>query len=99
MHKADVNALWDGSTTTGPHGEWYHHPEDDRLGRVEEGCSRRSALPGGAAVLSIVYCYSRLPEIKYRGFAISLLFANKVSARKFKSTVVDRTSPFLALLH
>jgi len=45
------------------------------------------------------YCYSRLPEIKYRGFAISLLFANKVSARKFKSTVVDRTSPFLALLH
>jgi len=51
MHKADVNALWDGSTTTGPHGEWYHHPEDDRLGRVEEGCSRRSALPGSCGSL------------------------------------------------
>jgi hypothetical protein len=61
--------------------------------------ARGALLYLGAAVLSIVYCYSRLPEIKYRGFAISLLFANKVSARKFKSTVVDRTSPFLALLH
>lgn len=45
----------------------------------------------GTAILSIIYCYFRLPETKGRTFAqLDLLFEHKVSARNFKTTRVDQ---------
>ncbi|KIX98096.1 uncharacterized protein Z520_06176 [Fonsecaea multimorphosa CBS 102226] len=45
---------------------------------------------GGLCFLCATYCYFRLPEPKGRTFAeLDVLFDQKVSARKFKSTVVD----------
>lgn len=39
----------------------------------------------------LIWCYFRLPETKDRAFGeIDLLFENRVSARKFSSTSVDR---------
>ena len=47
----------------------------------------------GTNLLCNVWCYFRLPETKDRSFGeIDLLFENKISARKFKSTKVDRES-------
>jgi SP family general alpha glucoside:H+ symporter-like MFS transporter len=44
----------------------------------------------GFCVLTILYCYFRVPETKGRSYAeIDILFNNKVSARKFKSTKLD----------
>lgn len=41
----------------------------------------------------LTWCYFRLPETKDRSFGeIDLLFENRVSARKFSSTTVDRES-------
>jgi hypothetical protein len=46
---------------------------------------------GGMAFLCIVWSYFRLPEMKGRTYGeLDTLFAEKVSARKFKSTVVDQ---------
>ncbi|KAK6369724.1 hypothetical protein LTS17_009174 [Exophiala oligosperma] len=45
----------------------------------------------GTNMCCIIWCYLRLPETKDRSFGeIDLLFENKVSARKFKSTKVDQ---------
>ena len=47
----------------------------------------------GTNLLCLIWCWFRLPETKDRTFGeIDLLFDNKVPARKFKHTVVDRTS-------
>jgi MFS transporter, SP family, general alpha glucoside:H+ symporter len=44
----------------------------------------------GAAFLSIIYTYFRVPEPAGRTFAeLDILFERGVSARKFKSTPVD----------
>ena len=46
----------------------------------------------GTAILSIVWCYFRLPELKHKSFGeLEILFSNSVPARHFKSTTVDRT--------
>lgn len=48
----------------------------------------------GTNLLCNTWCYFRLPETKDRTFGeIDLLFDNKVPARKFKHTKVDRKSP------
>lgn len=47
-------------------------------------------LVGGCATLITIWGYFRLPETKGRSFhELDVLFAKKVSARKFKSTDVD----------
>ena len=44
----------------------------------------------GITVLCITWCWFRLPETKNRTFAeLTILFENKVNARKFKTTKVD----------
>lgn len=44
----------------------------------------------GTGIVSILYCYFRLPETKDRSFAeLDALFAAKVPARKFASTEID----------
>ncbi|PWN22107.1 general substrate transporter [Microstroma glucosiphilum] len=44
----------------------------------------------GFCILTIIYTYFRIPETKDRSYAeIDILFNNKVSARKFKSTKLD----------
>jgi MFS transporter, SP family, general alpha glucoside:H+ symporter len=49
----------------------------------------------GTNLLCLVWCIFRLPETKDRSFGeIDLLFENRVPARKFKSTKVDRKCPF-----
>jgi hypothetical protein len=48
----------------------------------------------GTNFLCLVWCFFRLPETKGRSFGeIDLLFENKVSARMFKYTKVDREYP------
>jgi hypothetical protein len=48
----------------------------------------------GTNLLCNIWCWFRLPETKDRTFGeIDLLFDNKVSARKFKYTKVDRKLP------
>lgn len=45
----------------------------------------------GTNLLCNIWCWYRLPETKDRTFGeIDVLFDNKVSARKFKTTTVDR---------
>ncbi|KAJ9477274.1 putative Maltose permease MAL31 (putative) [Pseudozyma hubeiensis] len=49
---------------------------------------------GGTAVLTFAWAFFRLPESKNRSFdEIDMLFAQGVSARKFKSTHVDTSLP------
>jgi SP family general alpha glucoside:H+ symporter-like MFS transporter len=44
----------------------------------------------GTNILSIVYCFFRLPESRGRTYGeLDVLFANKIPARKFASTKVD----------
>ena len=48
----------------------------------------------GTNLLCNIWCWFRLPETKDRTFGeIDLLFDNRVPARKFKYTKVDRESP------
>ncbi|RVD84815.1 uncharacterized protein DFL_003154 [Arthrobotrys flagrans] len=48
---------------------------------------------GGICFCCIIWCYFRLPEPKGRSYGeLDLLFENKISARKFKSTIIDLTS-------
>jgi SP family general alpha glucoside:H+ symporter-like MFS transporter len=48
----------------------------------------------GTNLLCLIWCLFRLPETKDRTFGeIDLLFDNKIPARKFKYTTVDRKSP------
>ncbi|GFZ47587.1 hypothetical protein JCM24511_05331 [Saitozyma sp. JCM 24511] len=50
----------------------------------------------GTNLLCLVWCILRLPETKDRSFGeIDLLFENKVPARKFKHTKVDRQCHFV----
>lgn len=52
----------------------------------------------GTNILCLTWCWFRLPETKDRSFGeIDTLFANRVPARKFKSTKADRTFPILTL--
>ncbi|KAH8653807.1 putative MFS alpha-glucoside transporter [Xylariales sp. PMI_506] len=52
----------------------------------------------GTNLLCNIWCWFRLPETKDRTFGeIDLLFDNRVPARKFKSTRVDRKLPWLLL--
>jgi SP family general alpha glucoside:H+ symporter-like MFS transporter len=45
----------------------------------------------GTNLLCNIWCWFRLPETNGRSFGeIDLLFEHKISARKFKSTKVDR---------
>lgn len=45
---------------------------------------------GGICFLCVIYTYFRVPEPRGRSFAeLDMLFEQKVSARKFDSTVVD----------
>ena len=45
---------------------------------------------GGLALLTWIWAYFRLPECKGRTFdELDILFAKKVSARKFSKAVVD----------
>lgn len=45
----------------------------------------------GICILCITWCYFRLPETRNRTFGeLTILFENKVSARKFASTKVDQ---------
>ncbi len=45
---------------------------------------------GGTTFVMLVWGFFRLPETKGRSYdELDVLFAKKVSARKFKSTVVD----------
>lgn len=45
----------------------------------------------GTNLLCNIWCWYRLPETKGRSFGeIDLMFENKVPARKFKYTTVDR---------
>lgn len=47
----------------------------------------------GTNLLCNIWCWFRLPETKDRTFGeVDLLFDNKVPARKFKHTKVDRKS-------
>lgn len=49
---------------------------------------------GGLCFLCAVWTYFRLPEPKDRTYGeLDILFENKVSARKFKSTVVSSFEP------
>jgi hypothetical protein len=49
----------------------------------------------GTNLLCLVWCWFRLPETKDRSFGeIDLLFENRVPARKFKYTKVDRQCHF-----
>lgn len=42
------------------------------------------------ATAGAVWCYYRLPEFKHRTYyEINILFERKISARKFKTTVVE----------
>lgn len=55
--------------------------------------ARGALLYLGTNLIALVWCYFRLPEMKYRSFAeLDILFGNKVSARRFKGTKVDRES-------
>lgn len=51
----------------------------------------KAAFPGAACcVVLLIWSYFRLPESKNRTFAeLDLLFAHRVSARKFKGTFID----------
>jgi len=45
----------------------------------------------GTGLISLTYCYFRLPETSKRNYAaLDILFENKISARKFAKTDVDR---------
>jgi len=54
---------------------------------------------GGTALLTFIWAYYRLPETKGRTFGeIDMLFANKVSARKFakyKTDLYDESAPMV----
>jgi SP family general alpha glucoside:H+ symporter-like MFS transporter len=53
----------------------------------------------GTNLLCNIWCWFRLPETKDRTFGeIDLLFDNKVPARKFKYTTVDREYPMWLVL-
>lgn len=45
---------------------------------------------GGTAAFFLVWAYFQLPELKHRSYReLDILFHRKISARKFKSTVID----------
>jgi hypothetical protein len=51
----------------------------------------------GTNLLCNIWCWFRLPETKDRTFGeIDLLFDNRISARKFKYTKVDRKFLFIS---
>ena len=52
--------------------------------------ARGALLYMGTAIISIVWCYFRLPELKHRSYAeLDVLFTDKVPARRFAQTQVD----------
>jgi MFS transporter, SP family, general alpha glucoside:H+ symporter len=54
----------------------------------------------GTNLLCLIWCFFRLPETKGRSFGeIDLLFENKVSARMFKYTKVDRELAYLSTIY
>lgn len=56
--------------------------------------ARAALFYAGTNLLCTIWCWFRLPETKDRSFGeIDLLFDNRVHARKFKHTSVDRKFP------
>lgn len=55
--------------------------------------ARGALLYLGTNIISMVWCWFRLPELKHRSFAeLDILFGDRVPARRFKRTKVDRES-------
>lgn len=80
-----------------PIGMSQQHPSDMLLGKVTEQMlgwnwgAKAGLFYAGTNLVCNTWCYFRLPETKDRTFGeLDILFENKIPARKFKYTAVDR---------